>query len=225
MKESASPAGRLDAVPTTEAAPADARPSDVVARLRALRPNRRVVLRGLVVAATAAALVPLDWYLNRREAAAAPDDRSEHETCAPAQYREEANNWWSGGPAVCYGGWRRGSYPCSDGFHREGRFDGRGETYTSTRLTTNCRGKNAWRWNGYRCSDAVTTATFADGTEYTAVTIAACEVGGAPAPVPTDRGAPPRREPRPAPRDSDDPSRPQPLLPDLGLGSGSLPAR
>ena len=46
--------------------------------------------------------------------------------------------------------------------------------YESTRLTTNCHGRNAWRWKGFRCSDAVTTATFDDGTEYTGVTIAAC---------------------------------------------------
>ena len=46
--------------------------------------------------------------------------------------------------------------------------------YESTRLTTNCHGRNAWRWNGHRCSDAITTAVFDDGSEYTGVTIAAC---------------------------------------------------
>ena len=46
--------------------------------------------------------------------------------------------------------------------------------YDSTRLTTNCHGRNAWRWNGHRCSDALTVAVFDDGSEYTGVTIAAC---------------------------------------------------
>ena len=122
----------------------------------------------------ASTLVPLDWYLSRREAAAEPSDRSEYGTCKPAQYDQEANNWWEGGEAVCYGGWRRGSYPCEDGYHREGTFSARGVEYDSTRLTTNCHGRNAWRWKGFRCSDAVTTAVFDDGTEYTGVTIAAC---------------------------------------------------
>jgi hypothetical protein len=176
----------LDDIPTTAAVPAAARPSDVVARIRSYRPSRRTVLRGLLIAAAASALVPLDWYLSRREAAAAapsdggPDDRSEHTTCQPESYREEANNWWSGSPAVCYGGWRRGSYPCADGYHREGSFAARGESYTSTRMTTNCHGRNAWRWNGFRCSDALTTVTFEDGTEYNAVTIAACAIGTSP---------------------------------------------
>ena len=45
--------------------------------------------------------------------------------------------------------------------------------YESTRLTTNCHGRNAWRG---RASAARTrsTATFDDGTEYSGVTIAAC---------------------------------------------------
>lgn len=175
----------LDDIPTTAAAPAQARSSDVVARIRSYRPSRRTVLRGLLIAAAASALVPLDWYLSRREAAAAPsdgdpDNRSEYTTCQPESYREESCNWWAGGSAVCYGGWRRGSYPCADGYHREGSFAARGESYTSTRMTTNCHGRNAWRWNGFRCSDAMTTATFEDGTEYNALTIAACAVGTAP---------------------------------------------
>ena len=151
-----------------------ARPSAVVARLRGYRPSRRTVLRALVLGAAATTLVPLDWYLSRRQAAAEPSDRSEYGTCKPAQYDQEANNWWEGGEAVCYGGWRRGSYPCEDGYHREGTFSARGVEYDSTRLTTNCHGRNAWRWKGFRCSDAVTTAVFDDGTEYTGVTIAAC---------------------------------------------------
>jgi hypothetical protein len=176
---------RLHDIPTTAAAPTHARPSAVVARIRSYRPSRRAVLRGMLISAAAATLVPIDWYLARRGAAAAPedtegDDRSEHLTCRPAEYREESNNWWAGGSAVCYGGWRRGSFPCDEGYHREGAFSGRGELYTSTRLTTNCHGRNAWRWKGFRCSDAVTTVTFDDGTEYTGVTIAACAVEGAP---------------------------------------------
>lgn len=164
----------LDEIPTTERPPAHARPSDVVARIRSYRPSRRTVLRGLVIGAAAAALVPLDWYLTRRGAAAAPESTSEHTGCAPSTYDEDANNWPHGGEAVCYGGWRRGSYPCEGGYHREGAHASDGERFVSTRLTSSCRGKNAWRWKGFRCSDAMTTTTFEDGTEYNATTIAAC---------------------------------------------------
>ena len=164
----------IDEIPTTSTPPERPRPSAVVARLRGYRPSRRTVLRALVLGVAASTLVPLDWYLSRREAAAEPSDRSEYGTCKPAQYDQETNNWWEGGEAVCYGGWRRGSYPCEDGYHREGTFSARGVEYDSTRLTTNCHGRNAWRWKGFRCSDAVTTAVFDDGSEYTGVTIAAC---------------------------------------------------
>jgi hypothetical protein len=171
---------RFDDIPSAATPPEGARPSAVVARIRSLRPSRRTVLRALVVGAAAAALVPFDWYLSRRADAAPadpePDDKSEHLQCAPKRYDEEANNWPSGGPAVCYGGWRRGTYPCSDGYHVEGRHSYDGEELESTRLTTNCHGKNAWRWNGYRCSDAVTDATYPDGTTYHGVTIAACKL-------------------------------------------------
>ena len=34
--------------------------------------------------------------------------------------------------------------------------DGRGPAH-STRLANDCEGRNAWRWKGYRCSDAMTT--------------------------------------------------------------------
>ncbi len=146
----------IDEIPTTSTPPERPRPSAVVARLRGYRPSRRTVLRALVLGVAATTLVPLDWYLSRREAAAEPSDRSEYGTCKPAQYDQEANNWWEGGEAVCYGGWRRGSYPCEDGYHREGTFTARGVEYDSTRLTTNCHGRNAWRWNGHRCSDALT---------------------------------------------------------------------
>ena len=180
----------IDDIPTTGAPPERARPSAVVARLRGYRPNRRTVLRAMVLGVAAPTLVPLDWYLSRREAAAAPSDRTEYGTCKPASYDQEANNWWEGGEAVCYGGWRRGSYPCEDGYHREGTFSVEGVTYESTRLATNCHGRNAWRWKGYRCSDAITTVTFADGTEYTGVTMAACTLTAAelanPLPVEPD---------------------------------------
>jgi hypothetical protein len=200
---------RLDEIPTAFEPPPGARPSEVVARIRSVRPSRRAVLRGLVIGAAATALVPFDWYLTRREASAQAEgrtsgDRSEHLGCTPESYREEANNWPVGGPAVCYGGWRRGGYPCSDGYHREGSHASGTETYESTRLTTNCHGRNAWRWNGYRCSDAITMCTFQDGTDYNGITIAACEV----APLGGGDG---------------DPSRPGTLLPGLGLGLDALP--
>lgn len=170
----------LDDIPSTATPPADARPSGVLARIRSYRPGRRALLRGLVIGAAGAALVPVDWFLARREASAQPGagSRSEHTTCKPAQYREQANNWWSGGPAVCYGGFRRGSFPCTGGFHREGSFSGRGESYVSTRVTTSCSGRNAWRWEGHRCSDAMTTTTYEDGSDYSGLTIAACAVAG-----------------------------------------------
>lgn len=237
---------RLDEIPTAFDAPADARPSAVVARIRAIRPSRRTVVRGLVISAAAAALVPIDWFLTRRAAAAQPrtdgDDMSEHMTCSPESYREEANNWPATGPAVCYGGWRRGGFPCADGYHREGTYTDGPDSYESTRVTTSCNGRNAWRWQGYRCSDAITTATFADGTEYSGITIAACAVSDAapaPAPAPEPTRAP-DPEPEPAPETgsgggsgsggsgggtggSSDPSRPRRLLPVLGTGLSSLP--
>jgi hypothetical protein len=169
---------RLDDIPRTSEPSPDALPSAVVARLRTIRPSRRTVLRGLVIGAAAAALVPLDWYLDLRTAAAEPRsaDRAEHRGCAPATYDEESNNWPFAGPAVCFGGWRRGSYPCANGYHREGSHERDGEQMESTRLTTECEGKNAWRWKGYRCSDAITDVVFASGDTYTGVTIAACRL-------------------------------------------------
>ena len=171
---------RLDDIPRAGTPSPGARPSAVVARIRAIRPSRRAVLRALVIGAAAAALVPLDWYLGRRAAAAPddrePDDMSEHLGCAPRRYDEEPNNWPAAGPAVCYGGWRRGRYPCEDGFHLEGHHEWDGEELESTRLTTDCHGRNAWRWNGYRCSDAITNVVYPDGTTYHGLTIAACRL-------------------------------------------------
>ena len=63
---------------------------------------------------------------------------------------------------------------CSSCLRTKEFLSNNGVDYESTRLTTNCHGRNAWRWKSFRCSDAVTTATFDDGTEYTGVTIAAC---------------------------------------------------
>jgi hypothetical protein len=127
----------LESIPTVEVPPPHARPSSVVARLRGYRPDRRTVLRALVIGAAAATLVPLDWYLTKREASAAPANKSEYGTCKPAQYDQEANNWPASGEAVCYGGWKRGSFPCDGGYHREGTYTDQGTEYRSTRLTTN----------------------------------------------------------------------------------------
>ena len=68
----------LDDIPTTSAPPERARPSAVVAALRGYRPSRRTVLRALVLGVAATTLVPLDWYLSKRQAAAEPADRSEY---------------------------------------------------------------------------------------------------------------------------------------------------
>ena len=209
----------IDDIPTTSAPPDRPRPSAVVAALRGYRPSRRTVLRALVLGVAATTLVPLDWYLTRRQAAAEPSDRSEYGTCKPAQYDQEANNWWEGGEAVCYGGWRRGSYPCEGGYHREGKFSTRGVEYESTRLTTNCHGRNAWRWKGFRCSDAVTTAVFEDGSEYTGVTIAACaltpqEIASPIPEEPDDEVEDDSEADEDGPEESDD--RPRSLVPGLG---------
>lgn len=232
---------RLDEIPTAFDAPADARPSAVVARIRAIRPSRRTVLRGLVISAAAAALVPLDWYLARREAAAQQpstegDDKSEHMTCSPESYREEANNWPATGPAVCYGGFRRGGFPCSDGYHREGSYTDGPDSFESTRVTQSCNGRNAWRWQGYRCSDAITNVVFADGTEYRGISIAACTLPegtptAAPEPAPERATTSPSTTPsRPADDGSTaeeprrgDPSRPRRLLPALGTNLRTFP--
>ena len=219
---------RLDDIPTAGRAPADATPSAVVARLRALRPSRRTVLRGLLIGAAAAALVPLDWYLARREAAAQStegDDLAEHLSCTPESYDEEANNWPASGAAVCYGGWRRGGFPCEDGYHREGVYADGEDSVDSTRVTTSCQGRNAWRWNGYRCSDAITTVTFPDGTEYSGITIAACPVGAEGA-ADAEPGAEPEvRSDDERDEDDDSPRRDpaRPVLPRLGASSDDAP--
>ncbi|MDN5860216.1 MAG: hypothetical protein L0H84_16520 [Pseudonocardia sp.] len=176
---------KLSDIPSATEPTADARPSEIVARIRDLRPSRRTVLKGLFVAAAAAALVPLDWYLARRQAHADDGPRSEFMECEDGGYDEERNNWPEGGQAMCVGGFRRGSFPCSDGWHREGEYtvdgddsgdDSGDEQIVSTRHATNCNGRNAWRWKSVRCSDALTTVYWDDGDEYTGVTIAVCSV-------------------------------------------------
>lgn len=166
-------------IPSAIEPPADARPSEIVARIRDLRPSRRTVLKGLFIAAAAATLVPLDWYLARRQAHAADGPRTEYMECEKGGYDEERNNWPKGGTAMCIGGFRRGSFPCSKGWHREGDFtdpDDDGAQITSTRHATNCHGRNAWRWKSVRCSDALTSISWDDGDEYTGMTIAVCKV-------------------------------------------------
>jgi len=91
--------------------------------------------------------------------------------------------------------------------------------YESTRLTTNCHGRNAWRWKGFRCSDAVTTAVFEDGSEYTGVTIAACaltpqEIASPIPEEPDDEVEDDSEDDGGAPEESDD--RPRSLVPGLG---------
>lgn len=210
---------RLDDVPTAFEAPIGAQPSSIVARLRAIRPSRRTVLRGLLIGAAAAALVPIDWFLTRRGAQAAPADESKSEfmTCEPENYDEKANNWPAGGPAVCYGGWRRGGFPCEDGFHREGVYEGFNEYYDSVRLATNCEGRNAWRWNGWRCSDALTNITFPDGETYHGITIAACQITADDRGAATERApatpAAPNPAPAPAPASAPAPAPSPPSTP------------
>ncbi|MFF5205634.1 hypothetical protein [Streptosporangium sp. NPDC000396] len=173
---------RLDLIPSTEAAPADATPSLV----RRLIPNppvsRRTLVKGLVVSAIAATVVPFEWFLSRRAANAGPTSEWTASNCSdgyPGGYGEGYNNWWSDGRAVCFGGWRMGSYPCSGGFHFEGWRGYDDEGYTSSRVTT-CSGRNAWRWTAYstlyRCSDANTFVRWNDGDSYTGLTIAMCRV-------------------------------------------------
>ncbi len=176
----------LDDIPLTSSPAAQAEPSPVVGWIRAHRPSRRTIIKGLLVAAAAATPVPLDWLLTRRAAAAA-GPTGEYGDCAPTNYDEQRSNWWQeeSPGAICYGGWRRGGLPCENGYHREGRFDSRGETYTSTRMTVTCEGRNAWRWQGYRCSDALTETTFDDGDVYEGITISACQLTDADGPAPS----------------------------------------
>ncbi|GAB3204818.1 hypothetical protein ACQEU5_03145 [Marinactinospora thermotolerans] len=169
-------------IPSAVEAPPDGRPSPLVRRVRAAAPARRTVFKGVLTGLVLAALAPLDWaYTRARAWAAGPT--SEHPDCdgfaGPMGYEEDPSNWWSGA-AVCMGGWRRGTYPCSGGFHFEGSRSSRGENYQAYRVGTSCGGRNAWRWvtagKEYRCSDAHTEVTWEDGDRYEDLTIAVCEL-------------------------------------------------
>jgi hypothetical protein len=144
----------------------------------------------MTVGLLASTLAPFEWILSRTKAfAAGPTSEFTGNNCSPpysSGYTEQANNWWTGGTARCFGGWRRGSYPCSSGsygWHFEGWRGYSDEGYTSYRIASACGNstyghKNAWRWsNGtYRCSDATTTTVWNSGERYTALTVAMCHV-------------------------------------------------
>ncbi|MBG0831090.1 hypothetical protein HS041_25345 [Planomonospora sp. ID67723] len=179
---------RFDSIPSMEVAPEGAAPSRVRTLIADLPVQRRTVMKGLAVSAMAAALVPLDWALSRRAArAAGPTSIWSESSCENSYsggYGEGRNNWWGDGRAVCFGGWRMGSYPCNGSdrhfegsrTHRPGASDQ--EKYTNVARTTTCSGKNAWKWRSggrqYACSDAYTTVTWRDGTHYRGLTIAMC---------------------------------------------------
>lgn len=163
-------------IPRLDLPPADAVASEVVRRIRSVRPRRRTVLKGLLVAAAASVLTPIEWFYRAGEARAAGRTPTEHLTCSPETYDEIANNWWVDGQSTCMGGWRIGSFPCDEGFHREGSFSHEEETYISWLVDDTCGGRNAWRWAGVRCSDAWTTTVWRTGEKYEGLTIAACTV-------------------------------------------------
>jgi hypothetical protein len=164
----------LQDIPSVDVPPPDAVPSAVVSTIRAIRPSRRTMMRGLVLAAAATVLTPIEWFYSRREARAS-GPATEFLACEPATYDETPNNWWKDGLSVCTGGWRIGSFPCADGYHREGKFSARHERYVSNREPDTCGGRNAWRWAGYRCSDAWTVTRWSDGDEFEGPTIAMCK--------------------------------------------------
>lgn len=175
---------RLDQIPSLHDKPEEFTPSQVRSSIANMPAARRTVLKGMLVAAGAAALVPLDWALSRRAArAAGPTSEWTASNCRdgyPNGYGEGSNNWWVDGKKVCFGGWRMGSYPCnSNKRHFEGWRGYHDEGYTSNRVTT-CANRNAWRWTSggglYRCSDARTTTVWNDGQRYTALTIAMCRL-------------------------------------------------
>ncbi|MBC6463956.1 hypothetical protein [Actinomadura alba] len=171
-----------------DTAPADAAPS----RIRELIPNppasRRTMVKGLGAAAIAATLVPFDWALSRRAATArvAPSSEWTDPHCGGVGgYDGQSSNWWEG-PAVCYGGWRRGGRPCNaENRHWDGHFIYSSPWYEdiwSQRSTNYCNTRNAWRWstpsgNTFRCSDAWTHIYWDDGTNKAGLTIAVCFVG------------------------------------------------
>lgn len=167
----------IDSIPSTEQRPVNATTSSLVTQLRQVKPSRRAALRGLGIAILASALAPIEWATSKAAQAAGP--KTEHTGCAPSSYGEQQSNWWSGATA-CYGGWRRGTYPCASGWHFEGSRYYSDEGAHSTRLATSCGGKNAWRWkvgsSSYRCSDATTEVVWNSGERYTDLTISVCGV-------------------------------------------------
>ncbi|MGH3862490.1 hypothetical protein [Actinokineospora sp.] len=179
---------RFDQIPFADREPAEnSTPSHVLASIATTTPDRRNVLRGMMIAAATAALVPFEWLATRRQAEAGPTSEWTSSNCTdgyPQGYNEQSNNWWSSGPAACFGGWRRGSYPCSGGWHFEGFRSYSDEGYTSTRIATACGAgstkKNAWRWTAsgsvYRCSDASTRTVWNSGESYTDLTISMCRI-------------------------------------------------
>ncbi|WP_166353467.1 hypothetical protein [Phytoactinopolyspora limicola] len=159
---------RIAEITSFDQAPTDAEPTKIRPRKTSTSSmSRRAVVKALAVGAVAATLVPLDWALARREAAAAgPTSSWNHPRCGDyMSYTTEANNWPSSGYRACYGGSLRGTFPCnSNKFHFEGwKQQGSTSKHYSYRVAT-CKGKNAWRWttqgNVYRCSDARTQSCY-----------------------------------------------------------------
>jgi hypothetical protein len=179
---------RAELIPALHKPPGDHYERSQVARLITDPPaRRRTVLRIMTAGVLASTLLPFDWLLSRTKAfGAGPTSEFTGANCSPPYsngYTEQANNWWSSGTARCFGGWRRGSYPCSGGFHFEGFKSYSDEGYTSYRIASSCGNtsngyRNAWRWsNGaYRCSDAMTTCVWNSGERYTDLTVAMCGV-------------------------------------------------
>ncbi|WP_214413093.1 hypothetical protein [Sphaerisporangium fuscum] len=180
----------LDSIPSMDRPPAGAAPSRVRELITVMPVSRRGLLKGLAISAMTAALVPFDWFVSRRAAhAVGPTSEWTGADCKdsyPGGYEQERANWWAG-PAVCYGGWRIGSYPCNtNNRHFEGeRVHKNGEeVYKAYRIDTACgegdKTRNAWRWTYgggvYRCSDAWTKVTWADGTYHSDLTVAMCKL-------------------------------------------------
>lgn len=172
---------RFDLIPSLTERPADAAPTQL--RVDGEPPARRTVLRALTLGALTATLVPFDWVLAKRSAAAG-GPTTEHTTCTPIDpdYDAQANNWPGGGVAACIGGRRRGKHGCSSAdYHRQGYYTAGGFRYSSYRTDDYCAGRNAWRWRTgsyyFRCSDAITTAYTDHGNvDWRGLTVARCSL-------------------------------------------------
>ena len=182
---------RVELIPALDEPPGDHFAASRIGSIIADPPTRRrTVLRIMIAGALASTLVPFEWIVSRTKAfAVGPTSEFTGGSCNPPYpngYTEQANNWWSSGTARCFGGWRRGSYPCNNGsygFHFEGSRYYSDEGYTSYRIASACGSssagyKNAWRWSSgtYRCSDATTTTVWNSGERYTDLTVAMCHV-------------------------------------------------